>query len=571
MPDPQEGAIPRSAADIKFFLYLFGIFYFFFLLLTPMSPDISFAPARQEPPGVYHVLKIDAGDDAGYFAYLKSLFIDHDIDFFNEDYYAHRNKVLDTGYVFNQWNIGPGILWLPFYLAAHVVTKIYNLAGVFLPQDGLSFVYLSSTALGSATYVFLGLILHFLILRRFVSQWTALAVVTLFFLATPLVYFTFIRSRMAHAGDYFLSCLFLYTWLDSRETPTRIQSVFLGLVGGFLILTRINSVCFLLLPVYDMVARYYRNVRGEQKWDTAQLGNFLLMAAGVGLVYSTQFTIHSILAGAGELDGRSGRLVSMLTTPAHWNTILTNPFRILLGPNWGLLWHAPIYILSAFGFVRFAKKHKHTAMPFLAALSVPLFLVLIWHTHGMSYGYRHLLTTNLFLSFGAAMVFEDFNIKTRKTVLITGSVLLVGWSYIQLCFYKILIPYDTTQFVLQAAKSLSILLKIPGLLVRGDNLLYFWLHPDFEINTYLDQYLLLWFPLGQFLIPLILLFTGLYICDKIRRYPGLKGTALIAVSIIMVLFFLGLNGFIGAVSDNKPAEFIAERKAEAARRIATGQ
>ncbi|MFQ5444837.1 MAG: hypothetical protein ACE5EK_09495, partial [Nitrospinales bacterium] len=290
-----------------------------------------------------------------------------------------------------------------------------------------------------------------------------------------------------------------------------------------------------------------------------------------GLVYSTQITINSILVGAGELDSRAGKLFSMLTSPSHWNTILTNPFRILLGPNWGLLWHAPIYIIGAWGFIRFVKKHKDVAVPFLAALSVPVFLALIWHTHGMSYGYRHLLTTNLFLSFGAAMLFESINFKGRRIVLIALSVLLVGWSYAQLCFYKILIPYDSTQFVLQAAKSLSIFLKIPGLLVRGDNLLYLLLHHDFEIKTSLDRYLLVWFPLAQFLIPLILLFTGLYIWAKIKRNLGLKGTALIAVSIIMVLFFLGLNGFIQAVSDKKPPEFIAERKAEAVRRIATGQ
>ena len=95
-----------ESIEWKPIFFLTSIFYFFFLLLTPLGTDISFLPASLEPSGVYHLLNIDKGDDAGYYAYLRSLFFDHDIDFFDESYYVHNRSVLDTGYVINQWN-GP--------------------------------------------------------------------------------------------------------------------------------------------------------------------------------------------------------------------------------------------------------------------------------------------------------------------------------------------------------------------------------------------------------------------------------------------------------------------------------
>ena len=218
----------NATSELKIYLALFGVFYAFFLLLTSLGTDISFVRAGLEPRGVYHVLKIDGGDDAGYFAYLRSLFFDRDIDFFNEPYYIHRNRITETGYVFNQWKVGPGVLWLPFFALAHWITKLYNWLGVPLERNGLSFVYFASTALGSATCVYFGMILHYRILRRWFSRSASFWCVLLFFLATPLVYYTFIRNRMGHANDYFLICLFVWSWLKFRSAPSTAKSVFLG-------------------------------------------------------------------------------------------------------------------------------------------------------------------------------------------------------------------------------------------------------------------------------------------------------------------------------------------------------
>lgn len=558
----------RISWDTNIYLSLFAVFYFFFLLLTPLGTEISFVPHGLEPRGVYNVLKIDAGDDAGYFAYLRSMFIDHDIDFFNEFYYAHRKRVTGTGYVFNQWNIGPAVLWLPFFLLAHGVTKIYNLLGVPLAQNGLSFVYFSSTALGSATYVYLGLVLHFMILRRWFSRRAAFCSVTLFFLATPLLYFTFIRSRMAHADDYFLTCLFVLTWLRFRSAPSARKSILLGLAGGLMILTRINSICFLALPLYDVGARFYRQFRANETVDRTYLRYFFWSLFFCAIVYSVQMSANFILSGTFAADARSSMVLNTIFSPNVLQTLLANPARILWGSNWGLFWHAPVYIVAACGLYGFVRNHKSVGLPLLAALAIPLFLAWVWPHHGISFGQRHLLTTNVIFSFGLAWLFDACRGTRKFQVLVAAAALLIAWNYIQICFYKIVVPYSSPRFVLQVAESLRILLPIPELLLRGDNFFFLIFHPDFQIKTYLDHYLLVLFPLFQLLAPLILLFTGGYIWDRMNRRAAVKKRIAESVIIIMTLFFVALNVTIQIWNDPKSPQFIARRKALVAERPA---
>ncbi len=94
----------------KNLLILGGSFYFVFLLLTPLGIFNDWVPPSFQT-GYYSATVIDAGDDAGYYAYLRSLFFDGDLDFINERNYAHAEKLTPTGYVFNNWQIGQAVLF----------------------------------------------------------------------------------------------------------------------------------------------------------------------------------------------------------------------------------------------------------------------------------------------------------------------------------------------------------------------------------------------------------------------------------------------------------------------------
>ena len=201
--------------------------------------------------------------------------------------------------------------------------------------DGFSFVYFSSTALGSATYVLLGLILNYWILRRWFSHPAAFVSVVLFFLTTGLVYFTFIRSRMAHANDYFLICLFVHAWLEFRENPSHLKAISVGLIGGLMILTRINSIGYLLLPFYDFGRAVFFRIRARKTINDAILKSYALLLACVFLVFSLQLNINGILTGSWAPIPQTGDQKAQLFSLENWGQIPTHSFHLILGSNWG--------------------------------------------------------------------------------------------------------------------------------------------------------------------------------------------------------------------------------------------
>ena len=135
------------------------IFFLFFLLLTPLGVFSNWINPSDHT-GYYSITRIDLGDDTRIHAYLRSMVIDGDIDFFNEKGLWNRFELTPTGYSADfMYAIGSAILWLPFFLMGHLIAHIYSWLGYPVTTDGYSFPYLVMTGIGSATYLFLGVIL----------------------------------------------------------------------------------------------------------------------------------------------------------------------------------------------------------------------------------------------------------------------------------------------------------------------------------------------------------------------------------------------------------------------------
>jgi hypothetical protein len=129
------------------------------------------------------------GDGVGYYAFARALLIEHRLDFENDWLSANssfragrvdsQNRILptqftSTGHIDNHFSIGPAILWSPFLLVAHVVTKVNRLFGGHIPEDGFSLPYTLAMALGTATYGFLGILLSFEFTKKHLASVWAL-------------------------------------------------------------------------------------------------------------------------------------------------------------------------------------------------------------------------------------------------------------------------------------------------------------------------------------------------------------------------------------------------------------
>ena len=174
-------------SNSKYHLLLSVVFFLVFILLTPLGIFNDWVPPLNHK-GFYSITAIDPGDDTGYYAYLRSAFFDGDWDFINEGNYVHSEHFTSTGYVFNNWQIGLSILFLPFFLVGHLAALIYNSLGYPVSVDGYSAPYHMATAVASATYVFIGLVLLFRVLRKYFSEITALVTSLAVWLGSQLLY-----------------------------------------------------------------------------------------------------------------------------------------------------------------------------------------------------------------------------------------------------------------------------------------------------------------------------------------------------------------------------------------------
>ena len=116
------------------------------------------------------------GDGVGYYAYLRSALIDHDLRFENDYLAANESFVIShvdaqgrllprlytkTGYVENHFSVGPAILWAPVMLAVHGTVLLADHFGAHVAADGYSRPYLLAMAFTTACYGFLSLFLAF--------------------------------------------------------------------------------------------------------------------------------------------------------------------------------------------------------------------------------------------------------------------------------------------------------------------------------------------------------------------------------------------------------------------------
>jgi hypothetical protein len=103
-------------------------------------------------------------DGFGYYMYLPSLFIDGDLDFTNQlahqpgqDQLPFYRTVDRTGLVANPFPVGAAVLWMPFFLATHLVVQGLCALGFDVPANGFGWAYELPMYCASFGYGLIGL------------------------------------------------------------------------------------------------------------------------------------------------------------------------------------------------------------------------------------------------------------------------------------------------------------------------------------------------------------------------------------------------------------------------------
>ena len=384
------------------------------------------------------------GDGVGYYAYLRSLLVEHKLDFANDwraanpSFTMHRvrgdgeidpDQYTPTGHLDNHFAVGPAILWAPFIVPVHLAMSMLERLGVNLRADGFSKPYIVAMAFGTAVYGFLGLYLSFRLTCLYTEEcWALVATVALWFASSLPVYMYF-NPSWSHAHSVFIVAVFLWYWHQTRQGRTLRQWTMLGLISGLMLDVYYANIAVLLIPFLESVEGYWRGWRQpERKRQTIRqlfAANLLYCVATLIAFLPTLITRQIIYGHPLEL-GYGGAAAWRLTSP-RWSSVL-------FSSDHGLLVWTPILIPAVAGlFLLLRRSHKPAAY-LIAAVLVFYYLIAIdpcWDGVS-SFGNRKFISLTPFFVLGLAVSFSRFTVflKRSNALLIASSVtsVLIIWN-----------------------------------------------------------------------------------------------------------------------------------------------
>lgn len=384
------------------------------------------------------------GDGVGYYAYARSLLIEHHLNF--EKDWTHGNESFEmsrigpngevhadqysrTGHIMNQWTIGPAILWLPFMAVAHYGVLFVDAMGAHFAADGFSSPYLVAMALATALYGFLGLWISFRIARIYFPERLAfLATLGIWWGSSYPVYMYF-NPSWSHADSAFAVALFLWYWLKTRQSRTLGQWALLGVISGLMVNIYYPNGVVLLIPLLEALAGYWRawserRAAGFAPWRDLSSHVVYFLVFLVSLLPT--FISRAIIFGSPFETG--------YPSVDQWNWKDPAFGRVLWSSDHGIFSWTPILLLAIIGLVILRRTDKQLAN-YLMAVAVAFYLVVSLHTNwdGLSsFGNRFFISLSPAFILGLAALF-DFVAKTfqerRLPALVSvATTILVIWN-----------------------------------------------------------------------------------------------------------------------------------------------
>lgn len=386
------------------------------------------------------------GDGVGYYAYIRSLLVEHRLDFTNDwragnesftmgrvrpDGTIDPREYTRTGYIDDHFAVGSSMLWAPFLLPVHCAMLTLQRLGAKVKPDGFSRPYIITLVLATALYGFLGLYLSFRFACLYTEEcWAFLATLGIWFASSLPVYMYF-NPSWSHAHSVFVVAAFLWYWHRTRQGRTLTQWVILGLISGLVLDVHYANIAVLLVPLLESLGGYWRAWRAPPGHDWRALSrlfaaNLLYSCATLIALLPTLITRQIIFGnplnfGYSEVGGfrwESPHLSSALFSSDH-----------------GLLLWTPILILAVAGLFLLPKRNRTVAAYFITVFVALCYLIggdPTWD--GLSsFGNRYFISLTPLFILGLAVSLSEFAkwVKGARRAMVTASsvtALFILWN-----------------------------------------------------------------------------------------------------------------------------------------------
>lgn len=284
-------------------------------------------------------------DPSFYYAQLRSPIIENDLDFRNETKTSGMaTPYTVTGLQGSPWPIGPSIFWSPFFLIAHILVLIIDSS----KATGFSSPYIAMVSYGSALNGLVGLYVLYRLCRHFGERFIALLTVLLCFGATPLFYYIYHQTIMAHSTGFLVSTItfLVYILLTRGEMSGKWSGLIFGVLLGLNFLMRWAGLLFVVFPLTFYI---YRFINAFKAKDTSQIRSLVIQIVVAGVSFC--LTISPQLALWQRLYGTF--FVIPQGPEAFVGGILPiNTLKIFFDTNRGLLYWCPFVLIGMVGIFR---------------------------------------------------------------------------------------------------------------------------------------------------------------------------------------------------------------------------
>lgn len=313
---------------------------------------------------------IVGSDGIGYFANLRSLVFDHDLNLVN-DYRALTGFVPPHAST-PKYSIGVALLWLPFYLVAHVLVLLVRTLGFGVSDSGYGDPYQTAVCLGTMVYGYVGLRLTYRLCRELFSNAAALGGTLVAWLGSGAVYYLVLENSMAHVLSIAAVTGLILWWRVGRDRSAWRYFGGMGALVGVAAMVRPQDAAFALLPMAELALR---GLRAARPLDRVAMRRVLRDSAVFGcaafLAYLPQFVTSWIVYGTPFGNGYSQRGIGFDFGSPHLYGTLFSSWHGLYS------WH-PVLLLATAGLILVMRNDRLYGLLLVIALAVQVYLVASW-------------------------------------------------------------------------------------------------------------------------------------------------------------------------------------------------
>lgn len=385
-------------------------------------------------------------DGYGYYSYLPSIIINHDLSFESlaqkpDGYiYPETNKFL------NKYTIGTAILQIPFFLIAHLLTLFQG-----LKADGFSTLYQNANIISAFFYFIIGLFfLHRLLILKINAALANITVLITVY-GTNLFHYVTYDASFSHIYSFCMITIFLYivTALNGRETVFKHI-----MIGSFLGIITMIKVTNILIVIFYLLYEVKSFTDFKRKFLTLYNYKYYFIAlAAFCFVFLPQALYwYSI----------TGHFIVNSYQKEGFNWLNPQLFNFLFSMQKGLFFWTPLWLISIWGVCKARKSDPNIFLPLVTFLLLGIYVCSSWWCwdYGGSFGQRPFTDFASVFALGFAIVIKQVS-ETRLIVVHGDNLMTIHLLPVFLIFilpfvivnilsmvgywYRV-IPYSNTNF-----------------------------------------------------------------------------------------------------------------------------